>query len=274
MSSPLAGRRSARRSPPRARHQAAPSRRRAARVAGVRALKRAAPHAEIDALVYAETAPMLANHPAIARAPHDRPRLEAPGRCAPGRAPNGRCCATLRARRYDLLVHLTEHPRGLTLARLLRPRYAVTRERDGARAGCGGAHFTHFYRLPRATPRHTVETQPRRAAPHRHLSRTRADRARAGARRGRATRSVAALLAQHGAGGARLRAGASGLALAVQVLAGRAQWRRCSTASSSDGFADRRHRRARRARARAGRRDDRRRAPRDARARSSISRAR
>src|SRR4030095_2580459 len=32
----------------------------------VAVLKRAAPHAEIDALVYAETAPMLANHPAIA----------------------------------------------------------------------------------------------------------------------------------------------------------------------------------------------------------------
>ena len=29
-------------------------------------LKRAAPHAEIDALVYPETAPMLAGHPAIA----------------------------------------------------------------------------------------------------------------------------------------------------------------------------------------------------------------
>ena len=30
-------------------------------------LARAAPHVEIDALVYRETAPMLANHPAIAR---------------------------------------------------------------------------------------------------------------------------------------------------------------------------------------------------------------
>ena len=30
-------------------------------------LKRAAPHIEIDALVYSDTAPMLANHPSIAR---------------------------------------------------------------------------------------------------------------------------------------------------------------------------------------------------------------
>jgi heptosyltransferase-3 len=61
----------------------------------------------------------------------------------------------LRARRYDLLVHLTEHPRGLTLARLLRPRYAVTRER--AAGWLWRRHFSHFYRLPRSTPRHAVE---------------------------------------------------------------------------------------------------------------------
>ncbi len=33
-------------------------------------LKRAAPQAEIDALVYRETAPMLAGHPAISAAAH------------------------------------------------------------------------------------------------------------------------------------------------------------------------------------------------------------
>ena len=53
-------------------------------------------------------------------------------------------------------MHLTEHPRGLTLARLLRPRYAVTRERD-KRAALWRRHFTHFYRLPARTERHVVE---------------------------------------------------------------------------------------------------------------------
>src|SRR5204862_390114 len=63
----------------------------------------------------------------------------------------------LRARDYELLIHLTEHPRGLTFARLLRPRYAVTRERDG-RAPLWRRRFTHFYKTPARTPRHTVET--------------------------------------------------------------------------------------------------------------------
>jgi heptosyltransferase-3 len=118
-------------------------------------LKRAAPHAEIDALVYAETAPMLANHPAIAvihtidRAARRRGLIAQAGA-------ERQLLRALHARRYDLLLHLTEHPRGLTLAHLLRPRYAVTRERpNGGRLW--RMRFTHFYRLPRHTPRHAVE---------------------------------------------------------------------------------------------------------------------
>src|SRR5689334_18057322 len=118
-------------------------------------LKRAAPHAEIDALVYAETAPMLAGHPAIARV-HAIDRNWKRGGLFTQAAHEWTLLRELRARRYDLLIHLTEHPRGLTLARLLNPRYAVTRERPG-RAPMWRRHFTHFYRLPRATPRHAVE---------------------------------------------------------------------------------------------------------------------
>src|SRR5947199_396270 len=62
----------------------------------------------------------------------------------------------LGARHYDLLVHLTEHPRGATLARLLRPRYAVARERSDA-GRWWRRSFTHLYRTPRGTVRHTVE---------------------------------------------------------------------------------------------------------------------
>ncbi len=119
-------------------------------------LKRAAPHAEIDALVYAETAPMLAGHPAIA-AMHTIDREWKRRGLARQAAAEWSLIKALRARRYDLLVHLTEHPRGLTLAHLLRPRYAVTRERDG-RALAWRRAFTHFYRVPAHTPRHTVET--------------------------------------------------------------------------------------------------------------------
>src|SRR5438105_773419 len=118
-------------------------------------LKRAAPHAEIDALVYAETVPMLAGHPAVAHVHAIDRNWKREGLFTQA-AREWALLRALRARRYDLLIHLTEHPRGLTLARLLRPRYAVTRERPG-RAPLWRHHFTHFYRLPRVTPRHAVE---------------------------------------------------------------------------------------------------------------------
>ena len=118
-------------------------------------LKRAAPHVEIDALVYRETAPMLANHPAIARV-HTIDRDWKRHGIATRAAGEWRLVRALAARRYDLLVHLTEHPRGATLAHLLRPRFAVTRERPRD-DWLWRARFTHFYRLPARTPRHTVE---------------------------------------------------------------------------------------------------------------------
>jgi len=118
-------------------------------------LKRAAPHVEIDALVYRESAPMLANHPAIAGI-HAIDRDWKRHGLVQQVTEEWRLMKRLRARRYDLLVHLTEHPRGLTLALLLRPRYAVTRERSGS-ARLWRRGFTHFYRLPRQTPRHAVE---------------------------------------------------------------------------------------------------------------------
>ena len=119
------------------------------------ALARAAPHVEIDALVYRETAPMLANHPAIAKLHAIDRALKREGLAARLRAERA-LLSGLRARRYDLLIHLTEHPRGLSLAHLLRPRFAVTRER-ARRSPLWQSAFTHFYRLPRHTPRHAVE---------------------------------------------------------------------------------------------------------------------
>jgi heptosyltransferase-3 len=118
-------------------------------------LKRALPAVEIDALVYGETAPMLEDHPAIARIHVIDREAKKSGIVAHARAERGLLSA-LRARRYDLVVHLTEHPRGMWLARLLRPRYSVARELDRAH-WLWRKSFTHYYRLPRSTPRHTVE---------------------------------------------------------------------------------------------------------------------
>ena len=119
------------------------------------ALKGVAPTAEIDALVYEETAPMLVGHPAISRVHLIDRGWKRSGFVAQARA-ELRLLRELAARRYDLVVHLTEHPRGAWLTRLLRPRYAVARELLRPH-WLWRTSFTHYYRLPRATPRHTVE---------------------------------------------------------------------------------------------------------------------
>ena len=118
-------------------------------------LKRAAPHAEIDALVYRETAPMLERHPAIAVMHTIDRSLKARGPVAQLRG-EWRLWRALRSRHYDLVVHLTEHPRGAWLTRLAGARYGVAPERQ--RSGWfWRSCFTHRYLLPLTTPRHTVE---------------------------------------------------------------------------------------------------------------------
>jgi heptosyltransferase-3 len=118
-------------------------------------LARAAPGIEIDALVYLDTAPMLAHHPALAQLHTIDRRWKAQGAVTQMREELA-LLRRLRTRRYDLLVHLTEHPRGLTLARLLRPRWSVTRERE-RRDLAWRRTFTHFYKVPTRTERHVVE---------------------------------------------------------------------------------------------------------------------
>jgi len=158
-------------------------------------LGHAAPAAEIDALVYAETAAMLADHPAITHVHTIDRDWKRQGLFRQARAERA-LLSTLRARRYDLLVHLTEHPRGAWLSRLLRPRYSVARHLDHAH-WLWRTSFTHYYRLPRRTPRHMVEcnldslrrigVQP---AP--------GEKALVLAPSGAAAASVRGLLAQHG----------------------------------------------------------------------------
>ena len=119
-------------------------------------LARAIPGVEVDALVYGGTEPMLTGHPAIAQV-HTIDRDWKRQGIATQVTSEWRLLLRLRARRFDLLIHLTEHPRGLHLARLLRPRWSVTRER-ASYGGLWRRHFTHFYRVPKNERRHTVET--------------------------------------------------------------------------------------------------------------------
>jgi heptosyltransferase III len=118
-------------------------------------LKRAVPAAQIDALIYRETAAMLEGHPAIDQIHTIDRDWKRQGLLAQARAERG-LLGILRGRRYDLIVHLTEHPRGAWLTRLLKPRYSVARELVRSHR-LWRTSFTHYYRLPRATPRHTVE---------------------------------------------------------------------------------------------------------------------
>jgi heptosyltransferase-3 len=122
----------------------------------ISALKRLAPHVEIDALVYLETAEMLNSHPAIRRVHTIDRSLKRAGTLRRIRG-ELRLWRDLRSGRYDLVVHLTEHRRGAWLTRLIHPRYAVGPERV-ERSWWWRRSFTHRYLVPKAALRHTIET--------------------------------------------------------------------------------------------------------------------
>ena len=120
------------------------------------ALKAALPHAEIDGLVYADTADMLSGHP-------DLSQLHVIDRSWKRMGVAGQVGAewgllkTLQSRQYDLIVHLTEHPRGAWLSRLLKPAYAVAPRVQGRGRFWKGS-FTHFVpSIMGSGRRHVVE---------------------------------------------------------------------------------------------------------------------
>ena len=100
---------------------------------------------------------MLAKHPAISVLHTHRPHAQDARTIMPRVAANSRCGGALRSRRYDLVVHLTEHPRGAWLARLVGARYA-RRAATPATAGGGAGAFRIATCCRAATLRHTVET--------------------------------------------------------------------------------------------------------------------
>jgi len=121
-------------------------------------LKAQYPGLEIDALVYADTAPMLRNHPAIHTVYCIDRRWREEGTLAQLRGMAG-LTRQLLARRYDLTIHLTTHWLGAWLNRLLRPRYALVpdfqKAKRSGRLWRGG--FTHFYPYRAGAHKHMVE---------------------------------------------------------------------------------------------------------------------
>src|SRR6185503_17728933 len=116
-------------------------------------LKAHAPAIEVDALVYDDTAPMLSGHPALSRLHTVGRQWRNFGAFARLRLEKG-LFGELRARQYDLVVHLSEQPRGAWLARLLGARWSVG-PIDASRGGWWSASFSHLYPLVRN--RHQVE---------------------------------------------------------------------------------------------------------------------
>lgn len=119
-------------------------------------LKRAVPGCAIDALVYADTVPMLDGHPDIARILTIDRGWKKQGLRRQAAAEAG-LLAQLRQRRYDLVVHLSVHTRGAWLVRLLRPRWSVAPRRPDAGRFWHGS-FSHHYAAQSHSYRHTVDT--------------------------------------------------------------------------------------------------------------------
>lgn len=118
-------------------------------------LKAHAPHVEIDALVYADTAEMLTFHPAIAQVLTIDRQWKKLGFVGQMQA-ELELYRVLKARGYDLVIHLTEHWRGAWLCRLLRPRWSLGPQVSG-RGKRWKQSFTHLQTQPRNALRHVVE---------------------------------------------------------------------------------------------------------------------
>lgn len=117
-------------------------------------LKNHYPHLELDALVYEDTLDMLSGHPAIDQLHTIDRSWKNQGIIKQFQHEAG-LLSTLRKRKYDLVIHLTEHNRGVFLTRLLKPQYAITARRTDKHR-LWYRSFTHHYPLP-VRQRHTVE---------------------------------------------------------------------------------------------------------------------
>lgn len=117
-------------------------------------LKKHYPHLKLDALIYHETREMLSLHPDIDQViTIDRgwKKFSFTERLKQEMA----LLKKLHAQHYDLLIHLTDHWRGLYIKRLLNPPFAVTPIDSKRPWRFWRKTFTHHYPLP--SSRHTIE---------------------------------------------------------------------------------------------------------------------
>jgi len=114
-----------------------------------------APHLKIDALVYADTRDMLTLHPAVDEVLCIDRAWKSAGFMT-RLAAEWRLLSTLRGKGYDLLIHLSEHPRGAWLARTLGCRHAVA-PGYANKPEFWKRSFTHRFALPKNALRHMVD---------------------------------------------------------------------------------------------------------------------
>ena len=175
---------------------------------------------------------MLAGHPAISAAAHHRPRREAPRASARSSPPSGDCCARC-ARGATTSSSTSPSIRAAPgSTRLLGAPLRRRAASASAPALLWRRRFTHFYLHAARDAAPHRRDQPRCAAAHRHLAGADETGGWCSFPARDAEARVAALLARARRSCARrYRRRPSGLALAVQVLAGRRRRRRSSTAS-------------------------------------------
>ncbi|TJZ77434.1 putative lipopolysaccharide heptosyltransferase III [Chitiniphilus eburneus] len=122
-------------------------------------LAAAHPGIEVDALVYHDTRDMLTLHPHVAQVHTIGRNWRELGWLAQARAYLG-LYRTLKARDYDLIVHLTDHWHGARFTRLLKPRLSVAPQsrKNGKRAQkLWQRSFGALYPLVGGNRRHTVD---------------------------------------------------------------------------------------------------------------------
>jgi len=110
---------------------------------------------EIDALIYADTRDMLEGNPAISRVFVVDRKWKSQAISARASS-EWRLLCSLRERRYDLLIHLSEHPRGAWLARTMGSSFSVAPD-YAMRSKFWRNSFTHRFALPKNAHRHMVE---------------------------------------------------------------------------------------------------------------------
>ncbi len=120
-------------------------------------LKKAMPHAEIDAFIYKDTLPMLEGHPAISDyLLYDRGWKKLGPIAKIGR--ELQLLKAVRSKGYDLVINLTEGDRGAIAALISKSRYRVGFDPKGEGLLGKRKVYTHTVKIC-PHPRHTVERQ-------------------------------------------------------------------------------------------------------------------